>query len=331
MRADSRRLPLRTFALLGALTACQGDTLLLGSDALPPATTNQGGAATGDGASAGADTLGDSGAPTSEPQTDAGEAQLAFSELRVIEALSGPDTGDDDPSLTQDETEICFNSKREGGEGREDIWCATRQAGADWTAPRPAAALNSDERETGIALAPDGLTLWFSSDRTGGSGGLDVYRSQRPERDGDWTAPERVPELCSEGDDLVSSVADGERLLLLAWRASEDDDYDVLVAERSHPTEAWGAPHRLDAIASDDEESDGFLVAGGLHLVFTRDEDLLLARRADPGAAFDPGKPIESLNSDADDRDAWASPDLRHVVFSSDRDGDSYRLYEAFR
>lgn len=328
MRADSR-LSLCAVALLGALSACQGEELLLGSDALPPTAADQGGASVAAGADA--EARGDGAAPALEPRPDAGEAQLTYSEPRVIDALSGPDTGDDDPSLTQDETEICFNSKRDGGQGREDIWCATRQAGADWTAPQPMAALNSDERETGIALAADGLALWFSSDRDGGSGGLDVYRSQRLTRSGEWSLPERVPELSSEGDDLVSSVADGEALILLAWRASDDDDYDVFVAERSLPSQAWGAPRRLDAVATDDEESDGFLVTGGRELVFTRDEDLMLARRADPSAAFDAGQPLDSLNSDADDRDAWASPDLRHVVFSSDRDGDSYRLYEAFR
>jgi hypothetical protein len=288
--------------LLGLLVACQGDDLLLGEGALQR--------------DAGSDAESDTGAPASD-----------YSVPAVIEALSGSDTEDDDPSLTLDETELCFNSQRGGG---EDIWCATRQPDGSWSAPQSMDALNSDDRETGIALAPDGLTVWFSSDRADDESGLDIYRSERGDRGSDWSTPIRIAELSSKDDDLVSSVGEAERLLFLARRANDDDDYDVLVAERASADAPWSAPRRLDELNTDDEESDGFLAGDGLRLVFTRDEDLVLARRRSTSGAFDPGAAIASLNSDQDDRDAWATPDLRHVVFSSDRDG-SYRLYEAFR
>jgi hypothetical protein len=257
-----------------------------------------------------------------------------FGAPHVIEALSSDDAPDDDPSLTEDRRLLCFNSKRDGGKGKEDIWCTSRdQTSATWGAPAPLEALNTEKRETGIAISSDGLSLWFSSDRDGGDGGLDVYAAARESREAAWSEATRVAELSSNEDDLVSSIDETGRTLWLARRSREDgddDDYDVLVARRGSPGEPWQAPELLDEISSDDEESDAFLVGTGLSLIFTRDEDLMLARRPTLDAKFDHGKSIDSLNSEKDDRDAWSNAAFTYVVFSSDRDGN-YRLYEAER
>jgi hypothetical protein len=303
------------------LSACVGEDLRLGDgndkggDALAPDPANALGPV-----------------PADPPAPDPADPPApVFGEPRLIAELSYSDQPDDDPSLTADRLLLCFNSKREGGQGKEDIWCATREhAGALWNAPQPLQELNSDVRETGIALSPDGLRLWFSSDRDGGGGGLDVYLSRRDSRQASWSAPERVLPLSTERDDLVSSIDETGRRLVLARRDDDDDDYDVLVSLRDGPDQAWQAPQPLEEINTDDEESDGFLVGAGLQLIFTRDEDLMLARRANAAARFDSGRPIDTLNSDHDDRDAWADPELRYIVFSSDRDGE-YRLYEALR
>jgi hypothetical protein len=296
MRADRA---LAAFACI-ALAACAGDDLILGDgNAHKPAAAEN----------------------------------VEFGEPHVIAALASDDESDDDPSLTEDRRLLCFNSKREGGQGHEDIWCTTReQVDATWLSPQPQAELNSKERETGIALSLDGLSLWFSSDRDGGDGGLDVYTATRIARDASWSEPVRVPELSSDEDDLVSSIDENGRTLLLARRArgDDDDDYDVVVAQRGAIDDPWQAPLPLDEINTGDEESDASLVGTGLALIFTRDEDLMLSRRASLDAKFDRGKSIESLNSDDDDRDAWPDAAFNYVIFSSDRDG-SYRLYEAER
>jgi hypothetical protein len=279
--------------------------------------------------------LGDGNGTAPEPAVDA-----EFGEPRVIAALESEDESDDDPSLTEDRRLLCFNSKRDAGKGREDIWCTSREdSTATWGTPEPQSDLNTESRETGIALSLDGLSLWFSSDRDGGDGGLDVYTATRTARDASWSAAVRVTELSSENDDLVSSIDETGRTLLLARRTRDsddsdddsDDDYDVLVARRSTLADPWQPPAPLDEINTDDEESDAFLVGTGLALIFTRDEDLMLSRRASVDAGFDSGKAIESLNSDDDDRDAWSDAAFDYVIFSSDRDGGTYRLYEAER
>lgn len=263
-------------------------------------------------------------------QSQPGTTELSGYEApQAIAGLGDEDAKDDDPVLTADLLTLYFNSKRDGGEGQEDIWFAERASpSAPFSAPMPERALNSRERETGIALSSDGLSLWFSSDRKGGAGGLDVYLATRVRLDDSWSIA-RLPELCSEGDDLVSSVADGERSLFLARRDDGDDDYDLYVARRTDRARSFAAPEPIDALNSAGEESDAVWLEGQGGLVFTRDEQLVYAAHY-PSESAQKVVPLTELNSDDDDRDAWFSADLGYVLFSSDRSG-SYRLYEARR
>lgn len=247
----------------------------------------------------------------------------------VIESVSRPGATDDDPSLNGDLTLLYFNSKRDGGKGKEDIWQSLRSdAQSDWQPPVPVAELNSEQRETGIALSTDGLLILFSSDRPSGAGGLDIYLARRAATTATFDAPQRVSTLCSAGDDLVSALsADGE-LVYLARRSSEDEDYALLSARRS-TAGSFEAPQPLATLDAEGPESDAFPVASD-GLLFTRDQQLMFARRSSGRAPFVTVGPLVSLNSSADDRDAWSTQDLSYVVFSSDRSG-SYQLYEARR
>lgn len=295
MAAGARLL--RLACALCALSACDGDVIRLGAGRAAP----DGGAAAGE-----------------------------LAEPVLIESLADGDGKDDDPSLSADLRLLYFNSTRSGGAGKEDIWSA-RRAGVDaaWEAPEPVRELNSEARETGIALAADGLTILFSSDRPGGSGGLDVYRAQRARRADPWSEPERVADLSSSSDDLVSGTGAGGHVYL-ARRDGEDEDYDLFVALREDGAEGWSEALPLANLNSDDEESDAFEVGGGAQLLFTRDEELYLALREPGSEQFADAAALVALNSEADDRDIWATPDLSYAVFSSDRSG-AYRLYEAQR
>jgi hypothetical protein len=247
----------------------------------------------------------------------------------MLDGISTPDTTDDDPSLSADRSLLYFNSEREGGAGAEDIWFSQRQ-GDGWAQPRVVAELNTEERETGIALSGDGLSIWWSSDRPGGAGGLDVYTARREGRDAAWSDVERVAELSSSSDDLISRVDDALRVALLARRDSDDDDYDLFVARRSRQDEPWQAPEPLAELNSDEGETDAFLLSGEREIVFTRQRDLVLARRESSQLPFGRAEPLAELNSEDDDRDAWVAPAFDYVIFASDRTG-SYALYEAVR
>jgi hypothetical protein len=263
---------------------------------------------------------------------DASEPDLrvpSFSEPTLIEALSaGADEGDDDPSLNEALTWIAFNSTREGGSGDEDIWFSRRDSASDsWSAPQPASALNSDARETGMALSEDGLKIYWSSDRDGGAGGLDIYTSERATLEAPWSEPQAVSALNSAGDDLISAVRDGN--LALLSRRDGDTDYHLWWARRESPLDAWPAPTPIEEISSSGD-SDPFVVREGTQLLFSREGNLYIAERPSEDAPFGEPSPLPTLNSDDEDTDPWSDRDLTYIVFASDRSGED-RLYEARR
>jgi hypothetical protein len=265
-----------------------------------------------------------------EPDASIGAPEpFRLTEPVAIEGLAGSDGYDDDPALNHALTWIYFNSTRSGGLGREDIWFSRRASPSmPWNAPEPATALNSDSRETGLALSGDGLTVYWSSDRPGGAGGLDIYVSTRVALDQPWSEPQLVEALSSGGDDLMSAVVDDGRIALFS-RRDGDNSYDLWWARRQDREDAWETPEPIDELNSDGGESDPFLTGNGTQLLFTQGGDLQLAERADDGPFGEP-QALETLNSDSGDSDAWADADLSYIVFASDRSGES-RLYEARR
>ncbi|RMH01695.1 MAG: hypothetical protein D6702_10715 [Planctomycetota bacterium] len=102
---------------------------------------------------------------------------------------------------------FAFASDRPRGARRDfDLWLATP---ADVT---PLSAVNSpfDEREP--AFAADGGTLFFASDRSGGAGGFDLWRSVADR--GAWLPPEPLPGLNGPGDERgPAPSADGFSLV----------------------------------------------------------------------------------------------------------------------
>ena len=64
--------------------------------------------------------------------------------------------------------------------GNSDIYVSFAKTPNNWSSPRPLPrAINSDAREISAFLAADQRTLYFASNRTGGAGGYDLYRSER--------------------------------------------------------------------------------------------------------------------------------------------------------
>ena len=103
-------------SVLVLLTACESASLVLGDG---------NGSGSGSSSSKGGEPDAEVDVP-SEPAPKDPPAPV-FGAPRLIAEISTSDKPDDDPSLSADRLLLCFNSKREGGEGKEDVWCATRQ------------------------------------------------------------------------------------------------------------------------------------------------------------------------------------------------------------
>src|SRR5262249_49510965 len=101
----------------------------------------------------------------------------------LLTELSTPDATEAHPTVRADGREIFFYSNRTGSAGRNDIWTSTRTTvTAPWSTPVPVMALSTSFGEVHPALDLDGLTMYFASDRPGGSGGFDLYMATRTRR-----------------------------------------------------------------------------------------------------------------------------------------------------
>jgi Tol biopolymer transport system component len=105
----------------------------------------------------------------------------SFGPAALVPALSSPST-DSRPSIRHDGLEIFFQSNRPGSFGTAlDLWVATRESALDdWSGlVNLGSTINTTSIENNANLSSDRLTLFFSSDRPGGFGGLDLYMSTR--------------------------------------------------------------------------------------------------------------------------------------------------------
>jgi len=123
---------------------------------------------------------------------------------------------DGGPSISNDGLELYFKSNRLGGHGAEDLWVSKRPAKAEpWGSPlNLGPTVNGSDWDRGPSISTDGLVLFFSSTRAGGSGHIDLWLTSRETKENTWGDPVNlVPGInTSYADDGLSISADGRTL-----------------------------------------------------------------------------------------------------------------------
>jgi len=104
-------------------------------------------------------------------------------------------------SMSADELELYFTSDRSGGYGDHDLWLTTRPTkDEDWGDPiNLGSKINTSSRDNFPGISPDGLLLFFGSNRSGGSGSWELYMARRVVNSTTW---ETGPKVSSDGSML---------------------------------------------------------------------------------------------------------------------------------
>ena len=121
---------------------------------------------------------------------------------------------------------------------------------SDWGAPvNLGSAINTTASEQHPAISKDGLTLYFSSDRPGGQGGLDLWVAHRESEEASWGTPVNLSApINSAGAEFAPAFSpDGHKLYYHSDRPGGFGLLDLYVCTRTHTDDDqdWGPPVNL--------------------------------------------------------------------------------------
>jgi hypothetical protein len=141
----------------------------------------------------------------------------------------------------------------------------------DWSVPvNVGSTVNTTFAETNPAFSPDGLSLYFDSNRPGGSGGRDLWVSRRATATAAWGAPVDLgTTVNSSVDDANPALSsDGHWLFFVSSRVGGFGASDLYESYRAdvHDDLAWQAPVNLGAgvnTASNENGTGGYFDNGG--------------------------------------------------------------------
>ena len=147
---------------------------------------------------------------------------------------------------------MAFSEKKNSRE--DDVYVSFRQKDGSWSKPMNLGAdINLNSTETTPFLAPDGVTLYFSSDRPGGQGSNDIYVCKRVDKTWKrWSKPINIgPKFNTDGYDAYYTLsAAGDYAYLTTFKGTlgkgdvvrvkliDDTPPDSTLASNGQPAQA---------------------------------------------------------------------------------------------
>ncbi len=129
------------------------------------------------------------------------------------------------PSFDSKTGTLYFTSDQKGGKGGQDIYSATITNGK-WSKPINCKSVNSKSDEL-FPFIDNENTLFFSSDRSNGQGGLDIYYLEEKSAD-----PQNMSFINSETDDFGIFLVAGTNIgFFSSNRTGNDDIYTVSLSK----------------------------------------------------------------------------------------------------
>jgi hypothetical protein len=249
------------------------------------------------------------------------------------------DQHDSAPCLSADGLSLTFTSDRPGSAGAFDLYVAVRQHATDpFSPPTALDEINTPSNEDTPFLTPDGLALYFSSNRPGGRGVIDIYVARRSSVTDKFGAAQDVAALNAAAPARQFSPrlsADGHTMYFASDRAGSIDLYRAAVTAAG----TFGAPEPIAELDTPFDDASPWPSRDGLALYFASNRpdgltgDLWEARRPRPGAPFSAPTPLTNVNSDSFDGEPSLSAEGCTLFFSSARPGSigETDIWEAYR
>jgi hypothetical protein len=318
----------------GPNAACQSSELLLIANQSVPSTPESrptpGAPPRDDG---GAQGPVDSGSPTERDaesdasrreagpsSTDAGDAGRMLDS--PVTALNLPDTVETDPSFTADLMELYFMSTRDGS---KDLFLSRRVSPDEaWGSPERLDVLSEGGQEENPFVSPDGLDLWFFTDRDRSLGS--IWHTTRAQRSDPWGPPAHASglALAEGGSDVAVSVDATRARFVLNSKFPGASPYGIHEFSVDSTSGEPAFLRTLTEVNGDTDEFDPDLREGGLFLAFDSGRagrrQLFWTRRSALDQPFDAPTQL-TLEPEGDEGAPAFSDDLRYVMFSSTRSG----------
>ena len=176
-------------------------------------------------------------------------------------------------SLSADGRTIVFTAcQGRKGFGSCDLYMS-HKTGSDWSSPENLGpTINTRFYESQPALTADGRQLYFISDRPGGKGRRDIWRSDLG-ADGNWTEPVNLGAPINTGSNEASPFihANGQTLFFASEGHIGLGGYDLFVADNG--ALGWSAPTNLGyPINTSEDQASLFVAANGTRAYYSFEE-----------------------------------------------------------
>ncbi|MEJ6793567.1 MAG: OmpA family protein [Flavobacteriales bacterium] len=151
---------------------------------------------------------------------------------------------------------------REDGFGRCDIY-ASFKTNNGWTKARNLGEnINSASWESQPSISPDGRELYFVSNRSGGIGDMDIWKSTLSE-EGYFSKPVNLgTQINTEFDEMSPFIHSDNQTFYFASNGHVGmGDFDLFLSRRKHPKSSWSFPENLGYPINTYEVENSLIVA----------------------------------------------------------------------
>lgn len=186
--------------------------------------------------------------------------------------------------------------------------------------------------------SPDGLSLFFASNRLDGKGGLDIWVASRDRKDQAFRDPVNLPEpVNSTSNDFCPTPLTGNRLLFVSNRQSSLCGGGDIYQTRLHPVKGWLPPENLgcEVNSPGEEYSPSLVQAEGKTILFFSSiingtSDIYSSTLGSDGK-WSKAQPVTELNTAFDDARPNVRKDGLEIVFDSTRESIQPDVWTAVR